>query len=557
MNGGEWQASGATITALWASQYTIEYSPVDGMTAPPSEHFFLNLGEQKTLSRSYLAPPSLSVTLTPAVGQWRVDSGAWQVSGNVISNLTPGDHLIEYTDASGYITPPAETFTAGNYGPTNLTRTYRDASMGHLNVNVVPARFGELGIAKWRVDGGAWNNAGETASVSPGSHTLEFQPVDGLDVPAPTTVTSTAGTVETLEATYFMPHRLRFFLHWDLVNGMPTAELQARLSQYAAHLQTIWERESSRRFVFNPATDISIVWAQPFTWPPTPTLPEYGFEVWAYADAAGTNPSGSNGGYAQHDSSGAAGVGDMHWTQIYDPSTLAPGSTELHEYWKQIETLTRVLEQVFGAGIGGYDGTRQLPDLTGVAPLFSVDYLTAADPFWNARSDFWGDPLLGSAWTNYRIDNPNALPALLDSVRFSATSREIIDGCYRNAAWISPLTTVPDLSHVRVTVVDANTLQPISGATVRMWQRPTPYGSPGAEEWVQPIFETPGTFKFSWMGNNQWSPFNNWDNAKLLKAYAPGYQPKAHWEWIFDGQRMKLLDKLDVWEITVALDPAP
>ena len=37
LNGGEWQASGATITALWASQYTIEYSPVDGMTAPPSE----------------------------------------------------------------------------------------------------------------------------------------------------------------------------------------------------------------------------------------------------------------------------------------------------------------------------------------------------------------------------------------------------------------------------------------------------------------------------------------------------------------------------------------
>jgi hypothetical protein len=128
LNGGAWQASGATIGALWASQYDIEYSPVGGMTAPPREGFFLNLGEQKTLSRTYEAPPSLTVTLTPAVGQWRMDGGAWQMTGNVISNLTPGGHLIEYTDAPGYITPPAETFTANNHGPTNLTRVYRDAS---------------------------------------------------------------------------------------------------------------------------------------------------------------------------------------------------------------------------------------------------------------------------------------------------------------------------------------------------------------------------------------------------------------------------------------------
>ncbi|HEV2885170.1 MAG TPA: hypothetical protein VGW36_09950, partial [Pyrinomonadaceae bacterium] len=346
------------------------------------------------------------------------------------------------------------------------------------------------------------------------------------------------------------------FLHSDLVNGLPTAELQARLSQYAAHLQTIWERESLHRFVFNPATDISIVYASPFSGWTTPPLPEYGFEVWAYAHAGATNYYGSNGAFATVDISGAAGVDAMHWTQIYDPSTLVAGSTELSEYWKQIDILTRELERVFGAGLGGYDSARELPDLTGVAPLYTVDYFTAADPFWNAHSDFWGDPLLGSAWNNYRIDSPTALPALLDSVRFSATSRGIIDGCYRNAAWGYTLATLPDISHVRVTVVDANTRQPISGATLRMWQRPTPTGFVGAEEWAQPI-GTSGTFEFSWMGTNTWSPFNSYDNAKLLKAYAPGYQPKAQWEWIYDAQRVKTVDNLDVWNITVALDPAP
>jgi hypothetical protein len=555
LNGGAWQASGATVTALWAGEYTIEYSPVDGMTAPPSESFFLNLGEQKTLSRSYRAPPSLSVTLTPAVGQWRVDTGAWQMSGNVISDLTPGAHLIEYTDAPGYITPPAETFTASNYGPTNLTRAYRDASTGHLNVNVVPARFSELGLAKWRVDGGEWNTSGETVALSPGSHTLEFQPVAGLDVPQASTVTATAGTVETLEGTYYMPHRLRFFLHGDLVTGLSTVELQARLSQYAAHLKTIWDRESFRRFVFDPATDITIVWWQPFTSPSTP-LPEYGFEVWAHA-VTGTSESGGIGGYPNFDGSGAAGVGGMHWLQIYDPSTLAPGSPELSDYWKQIDTMTREFERIFGAGLGDYGSARLLPDLTGVAPFSSVDYSTAADPFWNAHSDFWRDPLLGSAWGNYRLDNPTSLPALLEAVRFSETSREIINGCYRNAAFLNWQMMVPDLSHVRVTVVDASTGQPISGAMVRMWHRPSPTGSPGAEEWVQPIFELAGTFEFSWTGANQWNPFNSYDNAKLLKAYAPGYQPKAQWEWLYDAQRLKIVDNSDVWEITVALEPAP
>jgi len=51
-------------------------------------------------------------------------------------------------------------------------------------------------------------------------------------------------------------------------------------AQYAAHLQTIWHRESLRRLTFNPATDISIVTASRFLELGYPAPAGNGFEAW-------------------------------------------------------------------------------------------------------------------------------------------------------------------------------------------------------------------------------------------------------------------------------------
>ena len=393
--------------------------------------------------------------------------------------------------------------------------------------------------------------------MSAGAHTLEFQPVAGIDVPPSSSVTVTVGSVQTIEATFYFTHRLRFFLHPSLVAGVSTQDLQTRLSQYVADLQTIWHRESLRRLTFNPATDISIVSSSPFSGSCPPPLPEYGFEVWAYADWSNGSIYGSYGGYASLDTTGAGGAAGMHWTQIYDPSTLAAGSTELYEYWKQINAITHEFEHVFGGGLGEYYSAGSFDDGTGLAPLYDVDYFTPADPFWNAHTDFWSDPLLTGAWNNDRLGDPNTLPALLDAVHFSATSRGIINGCYRNAD--SPFTTrtaLPDLSRIRISVVNANSGQPISNATLRIWNQPNP-GPASGQERVVVSTGTPGVFEFHWTADSSYVPLNNWDNGKLLKAFASGYQSKAQWEWIYDAQRVKTVDSADVWQITVALDPVP
>jgi hypothetical protein len=275
--------------------------------------------------------------------------------------------------------------------------------------------------------------------------------------------------------------------------------------------------------------------------------------LWAYADKA----SVSHNGFFMVDTTGAGGADGLHWTQIYDPSTLVSGSTELDEYWKQITAVIHEFEHVFGAGMGEYYSARDFDDLTGVAPLYDVDYFNAADPFWATHSDFWPDPLLRNNWNNYRIGNPTDLPALLDSVHFSSTSRGIINGCYRNAddAW-GTRTALPDLSRVRIRVVDAATQELIPSASLRIWNRPNP-GPTGGQERVVTATTVPGIFEFAWTADAAFTPLNDWDNGKLLKAFAPGYQAKAEWEWIYDAQRVKIADGADVWEITLALSSAP
>lgn len=557
VNGGPWQPSGATVGALFSGNYTVNYSTVAGMSTPPSETFALGAGQQKSITRSYGGTSSLTVNLVPASGQWRVDGGAWQPSGSVTFNLALGSHSIEYAPLTGYLAPATETVWFRQDQSLNLSRSYLDSAAAYLKVTTVPRYLTETGAAKWRVDGGNWNTAGAPVAVSAGAHTLEFQPVAGIEVPPASSITVTAGAVETLEATFYFTHRLRFFLHPSLVTGLSTADLQARLSQYAVHLQTIWHRESLRRLTFNPATDISIVSSSPFSGSCAPPLPEYGFEVWAYADWSNGSIYGSYGGSAGLDTTGAGGATGMHWTQIYDPSTLVAGSTELYEYWKQINAITHEFEHVFGGGLGEYYSAAGFDDVTGVAPLYDVDYFTPADPFWNAHTDFWSDPLLTGAWNNDRLGDPDTLPALLGAVHFSATSRGIIDGCYRNADLpFTTRTALPDLSRVRISVVDANSGQPIPNATLRIWNQPNP-GPVSGQERVVVNTGTPGVFEFHWTADSSYIPLNSWDNGKLLKAFASGYQPKAQWEWIYDAQRVKTVENADVWEITVALDPVP
>lgn len=79
------------------------------------------------------APPpsvgSISVTLLPegavsAGAQWRVDNGTYRNSGDVVTGLSPGTHVISCKSIGGYSAPSSHSVTVAGGSVTTSTETY-------------------------------------------------------------------------------------------------------------------------------------------------------------------------------------------------------------------------------------------------------------------------------------------------------------------------------------------------------------------------------------------------------------------------------------------------
>lgn len=188
LDGGAWQASGATLADLALGTHTIDYSPVSGYVTPSSESVTLASGANPPLARTYaVAPGSVTVTLAPTSGQWRIDGGAWNASGATVSNLAAGSHTLEYATLAQYDGPPTETITLAGGEAHSLSRSY--TRHAQILIGLVPAS------GQWRANGGVWLASGTSLWVPPGSYTIEYSPVAGYTAPANETLTLTAAGV--------------------------------------------------------------------------------------------------------------------------------------------------------------------------------------------------------------------------------------------------------------------------------------------------------------------------------------------------------------------------
>lgn len=547
VDGGAWQATDARVENLsFGAAHTIDYLTITGYIAPPSESITLNQGQDTTIYRSYVPLAKITASLWPSEGKFRVDGGAWMDNGTTVSNLAINTtHTIDYAPVAGWVVPPAESVSLYSGQNYQLSRSYAQLASATIYTS-------DNGV--WRIDNGAWQTGnGVVTNLMFGvPHVLQFAPIKGYATPPAQQFTLSAGQSYNIGGYYgqFQPHRLRFFVHPDLAAGLTSTELKARLAQYAAHLRQIFERETSRTFAtFNPDNDINIYSGTLFT--PGSSGLENGYEVWVYALPTDNPAVGTYGGSLATDAYGASGLDSAKWDQIYDPSTLADGSPGLAQYWRQLHIMLQTFERMFGAGAGDYASLAGLHDASGVTPTLAdtaaVDS-ASPDAFWNARFDSWTDPLTANAYANPRLGSPTSLATLLNLVSFAPATRGVINGYYR-----SPATggfQVPDLSAVVVKVVDAQSGNPIPGAALRVWNRTTP-AAPNTtyEETVTPT--APGQFRFSWTGGP--APFNSNENAKLLKATAPGYAPAAQWSTVYEAQKARLIDGKFSFEIIIPM----
>ncbi len=193
VDAGTWQASGTTVNGLAPGNHALEYAALSGYTAPASETITLSPGQAASLSRSYVQLASLTIGLTPASAQWRIDNGAWQSTSATLTSLALGAHTIDYSDVAGYLTPVSESVTLVS-GANSFARSY--TPLASLSVSLTP------NYAQWRIDGGAWQNTTTTLNaLSLGNHTIDYSTISGYITPASETVALVIGA-NSLSRTY-------------------------------------------------------------------------------------------------------------------------------------------------------------------------------------------------------------------------------------------------------------------------------------------------------------------------------------------------------------------
>ena len=205
VDGGLWQASGATVSGLSLGSHSILYHDTTGFITPGGQTVTVTMGQTTNVTATYIPLANVSVTIIPAGAiangaQWLVDSGSWQNSGATVSNLSLGNHTITYLDAVNFVTPASQTVTLVAGQTTNLTATY--TPFGNLSVSIYPAGAITNG-ALWAVDNGLWQAGGTTASnLSSGSHTIIFHNAASFATPASQTVTVVPGQTTNVATTY-------------------------------------------------------------------------------------------------------------------------------------------------------------------------------------------------------------------------------------------------------------------------------------------------------------------------------------------------------------------
>ncbi len=199
---------------------------------------------------------SLQVTIVTqgaidAGAKWQVDGGEWQNSGDTVAELAEGNHTVSYSSVAGWNKPDDAivTITAGETATASGTYTQQT---GSLRVTISPQEAIEAG-AQWRVNSGTWLNNGATVGdLTVGSHTVEFNTIEGWITPTDRPVTVTNGQTATSTGTYTLEEayaanlrvlkvndavdgtvRLSFFWNWQILvdNVADPAESDAVFSK--------------------------------------------------------------------------------------------------------------------------------------------------------------------------------------------------------------------------------------------------------------------------------------------------------------------------------------
>ena len=117
VDGGSWQDSGATVSALSTGQHTVSFNSIPGWNTPANQSASVTSGQTTSLTGTYAQQTGpLTVTINPSAAvsagaMWAVDGGPWQSSGAIVSDLSVGQHTVSFKNIAGWSTPANQTAT--------------------------------------------------------------------------------------------------------------------------------------------------------------------------------------------------------------------------------------------------------------------------------------------------------------------------------------------------------------------------------------------------------------------------------------------------------------
>ncbi len=210
LDGGTAQNSGAQLDSIDLGSHTVSGTSVSGWSTPASESVSVTDGGLATVTLTYEQNGAIKVTLTPqaaidAGARWQVDGGTWRASGDTVTDIATGSHTVSFKSTTGYTSPTAQSVDVGAGQLRVIDGDYLAEVGGSLLVTLSPQGAIDAG-AQWRVDGGAWNDSGDTADgLAAGQHTVSYKAVASWDKPSNQTLTIDAKLLVFTSGQYTVP----------------------------------------------------------------------------------------------------------------------------------------------------------------------------------------------------------------------------------------------------------------------------------------------------------------------------------------------------------------
>lgn len=204
-NGGKWILGGKEYASkagvkVDAGTYSISFKAAAHFFTPAAKNVTVVAGQPKNELVEYTEKGKITVNLTPAAGQWRLNTDAadkWRGSGTSAEDLGAAAYTISYRPMDGHVTPADETVNisaAAKPGENTKIIARQYAEHGTLTVTITPDVIS--GDARWYLttDAAKEYRSGTTLSLAPGDYTIAFKEVSGYTTPAEIPVAVPAAT---------------------------------------------------------------------------------------------------------------------------------------------------------------------------------------------------------------------------------------------------------------------------------------------------------------------------------------------------------------------------